>query len=245
MGATACLQVGAILVLSRFTDARPTGQYELGFMDIPSLRGLGITANTTTETHPPHTRPTTDASSSSCKPFIMPELPEECHQKSGHLACHGYSLYCKYPTDWGFAYDPIGECWTFYRGTFTGEAPVNGPDHVTEKERILAQVTAALVILWMDANFLIKLVMLFVYRRIFIGRVFNILNWVLIGLSVVWFIYAVLSRLLYCGTNLKADVEGGWKVWRLQLDLKPKIAVVIVFILGGFAFAAGLNNTII
>ncbi|KAI2778464.1 hypothetical protein F4815DRAFT_243933 [Daldinia loculata] len=34
-------------------------------------------------------------------------------------------------------------------------------------------------------------------------------------------------------------------VWGLQLDLKRKIAVTIVFIVGGFAFVAGLNNTII
>ncbi|KAF2739950.1 hypothetical protein EJ04DRAFT_391157, partial [Polyplosphaeria fusca] len=78
------------------------------------------------------------------------------------------------------------------------------------------------------------------------------------------FFYAILSWLFYCGTNFKADVEGGWAVcplwgfeiqmgvfaldsfidlgllimpipfvWRLQLDLKHKIAVTFVFLIGG------------
>ncbi|KAI1379377.1 hypothetical protein F4677DRAFT_329486 [Hypoxylon crocopeplum] len=163
-----------------------------------------------------------------------------------------------------------------FKGAFAEAPPSDDPDEVTEQERVLAQVTAALVILWMGANFLVKLIMLFFYRRIFIGRIFNICNWVLIGLSIVWFIYAVLSWLFYCGTDFKADVEGPWSgcplwgfeiqmgvfcldsfidfcllllpipfVWRLQLDLKRKIAIVVVFLLGGFAFVAGLNNTII
>lgn len=136
----------------------------------------------------------------------------------------------------------------------------------------------------MGANVLIKLTVLFFYRRIFIGRAFNICNWTLIGLSLVWFVYAVLSWLLYCGTHLKVDFEGGWlvcnawgfdiqmgvfcldsfidflllllpipfvstvqlqqrrriadrvvivQVWRLQLDLKRKIGVIVVFLIGG------------
>ncbi|KAI1456855.1 hypothetical protein F4805DRAFT_458249 [Annulohypoxylon moriforme] len=156
-----------------------------------------------------------------------------------------------------------------YKGAFTD---VSSP----EQERVLAQVTAALVIFWMGTNFLVKLIMLCFYRRIFVGRAFNICNWVLIGLSVVWFIYAIISWLFYCGTNFKENFEGGWSscptwgfeiqmgvfaldsfidffllimpipfVWRLHLDLKRKIAIIVVFILGGFAFVAGLNNTII
>ncbi|KAI0536140.1 hypothetical protein GGR58DRAFT_476223 [Xylaria digitata] len=128
----------------------------------------------------------------------------------------------------------------------------------------------------MGANFCVKLIMLFFYRRIFIGRLFNILNKGLIGLSFVWFIYAIASWLFYCGTNFEPNFEGGWAVcplwgfkiqlgvfaldsfidffllllpipfvWRLQLDFKRKICVTIIFILGGFAFVAGLNNTII
>jgi len=136
----------------------------------------------------------------------------------------------------------------------------------------------------MGANALIKLSILFFYRRIFMGRLFSICNWVLIGLSGIWFIYAILSWILYCGKHIKSDVEGGWlicplwgfdiqmgvfildstidfcilllpipyvryyysvsqkllltdllfqKIWKLHLDKKRKIAVLVVFILGG------------
>ncbi|KAI0889451.1 uncharacterized protein GGS22DRAFT_71258 [Annulohypoxylon maeteangense] len=156
-----------------------------------------------------------------------------------------------------------------YKGAFVDGAP-------TTQEDVVAQVTAALVILWMGTNFLVKLIMLCFYRRIFVGRAFNICNWALIGLSVVWFVYAILSWLFYCGINFKENLEGGWSacptwgfeiqmgvfaldsfidffllampipfVWRLHLDFKRKIAISVVFILGGFAFVAGLNNTII
>ncbi|KAI1631589.1 hypothetical protein F4809DRAFT_653925 [Biscogniauxia mediterranea] len=172
-----------------------------------------------------------------------------------------------------------GCCASLLGGVFLGafdEMPLNDPDKAAHQEHILAQITAALVILWMGANFLVKLIMLFFYRRIFVGRVFNICNWVLIGLSGVWFIYAVASWLFYCGTHFVENVEGPWRVcphwgfaiqmgvfaldsfidlnllilpipfvWRLQLDLKRKMAITVVFILGGFAFVAGLNNTII
>ena len=50
----------------------------------------------------------------------------------------------------------------------------------------------------------------FFYRRIFIGRIFNICNWNLIGISFLWLVYVFLSWILYCGTNLHADFEGGW-----------------------------------
>ena len=76
----------------------------------------------------------------------------------------------------------------------------------------------------MGANFLIKLIMLFFYRRIFnvMGRGFNICNWVFIWLSVVWFIYAVLSWLFYCGTHFKENFEGGWLVcpkWGFEIQM--------------------------
>jgi uncharacterized membrane protein len=74
----------------------------------------------------------------------------------------------------------------------------------------------------MGANFLIKLTVLFFYRRIFLGKWFNICSWSLIGLSVVWFVYAVLSWLLYCGTRFKEDFEGGWLVcplWGFEIQM--------------------------
>ncbi|KAI1822699.1 hypothetical protein F4861DRAFT_550600 [Xylaria intraflava] len=172
-----------------------------------------------------------------------------------------------------------GCCAGLLAGVFKGAfepAEIHDPEHRTEQERIIAQVTASLVILWMGANFCVKLIMLFFYRRIFIGRLFNIFSKGLIGLSVVWFIYAIASWLFYCGTHFEPNFHGGWAVcplwgfkiqlgvfaldsfidfcllllpipfvWRLQLDPTRKICVTGIFILGGFAFVAGLNNTII
>lgn len=64
----------------------------------------------------------------------------------------------------------------------------------------------------MATNFLIKLIMLLFYRRIFVGRIFNVCNWALIALSCIWFVFAVASWLFYCGTHFKEDVEGPWDV---------------------------------
>lgn len=76
----------------------------------------------------------------------------------------------------------------------------------------------------MGANYLIKLIMLFFYRRIFnvTGKAFNICNWTFVGLSTVWFIYAVASWLFYCGTNFEANFEGGWKAcapWGFEIQM--------------------------
>lgn len=64
--------------------------------------------------------------------------------------------------------------------------------------------------------------MLYFYRRIFVGTIFNICNWALVGLSVLWIIYAVISWLFYCGTNFEANFEGGWSVcplWGFQVQM--------------------------
>jgi hypothetical protein len=76
----------------------------------------------------------------------------------------------------------------------------------------------------MGANCLIKLIMLFFYRRIFkvTGKAFSLCNWTLIGMSIVWFIYAVASWLFYCGTNLRANFEGPWKgcaPWGFEIQM--------------------------
>ncbi len=74
----------------------------------------------------------------------------------------------------------------------------------------------------MGANFLIKLIMLFFYRRIFIGPRFNTCNWILIALSAVWFVYAIISWLFYCGTDFKANFEGGWLTcarWGFEIQM--------------------------
>jgi hypothetical protein len=74
----------------------------------------------------------------------------------------------------------------------------------------------------MGANALIKLTVFFFYRRIFIGKWFNVCSLFLIALSVVWFVYAILSWLFYCGTHFKEDVEGGWPVcplWGFEIQM--------------------------
>lgn len=71
-------------------------------------------------------------------------------------------------------------------------------------------MTGAIVIFWIASNTFIKLTVLFFYRRVFIGRVFNICNWTLIGLTFLWLVYAFLSWILYCGANIQANFEGGW-----------------------------------
>ncbi|KAF2232282.1 hypothetical protein EV356DRAFT_517582 [Viridothelium virens] len=162
-----------------------------------------------------------------------------------------------------------------FKGAFVDQPPAS-PDDVTEQQHILAQVTAAIVMFWMSADTLIKLSILFFYRRIFMGRVFNICTWVMIVLSVVWLIYTFFSWIFYCGTYLKEDFEGGWAIcplwgfdiqmgvfcldslidlvliilpvpfiWKLQLSLSRKLVVIFIFLIGGLAFVAGLNNTIV
>lgn len=71
-------------------------------------------------------------------------------------------------------------------------------------------MTGALQLFWIASNTLIKLSILFFYRRIFMGRVFSICNRILIGLSFVWLVYAFIACILYCGTNLHRNFEGGW-----------------------------------
>ncbi|MCJ1329331.1 hypothetical protein MMC10_006010 [Thelotrema lepadinum] len=144
------------------------------------------------------------------------------------------------------------------------------------EQQFVAQITGALTVFYNFASAFIKLSILFFYRRIFVGQVFNVCNWILVGLSIVWVVYATLCWLLYCGTDLQANFEGPWDncppwgfeiqigvyvldtvidfcllilpiplVLRLHLGLHKKLGIVVVFILGGFAFIAGLCNTII
>ena len=64
--------------------------------------------------------------------------------------------------------------------------------------------------------------MLFFYRRIFVTRKFKICTWVLIGLSFIWLAYATVAWLLYCGTNVYNNFEGGWTacpLWGYELQM--------------------------
>ncbi|OOF98335.1 hypothetical protein ASPCADRAFT_205578 [Aspergillus carbonarius ITEM 5010] len=51
----------------------------------------------------------------------------------------------------------------------------------------------------------LKLSVLFFYRRIFVGRVFNIASWTLIGVVIVWAMTFVIAILSACGTRLMAN----------------------------------------
>ncbi|KAI1076112.1 hypothetical protein F5B20DRAFT_594319 [Whalleya microplaca] len=120
-----------------------------------------------------------------------------------------------------------------------------------------------------------KLSVLFFYRRVFCGHVFNMLSWAMIAIVVVWtfgFFFAILFR---CGTRF-------WALWaplkfllancyastpmfqafsisdvitdvfilaiptmRLQMTLSKKLAVCSVFLLGAVAVAAGVARLVI
>lgn len=51
----------------------------------------------------------------------------------------------------------------------------------------------------------IKLSVLFFYRRLFMGTVFNILSWILIGIVAAWMTAFSLGLFFDCGTNFAAN----------------------------------------
>ncbi|EPE31968.1 hypothetical protein GLAREA_12050 [Glarea lozoyensis ATCC 20868] len=201
----------------------------------------------------------------------------------------GSRFYIRYHQNVDFAYDDwmsLGawicttcSCASLLAGVFKmafGMEPVSLPEMVTEQERILAHVTGSLDIFWIAAIFLTKLTIMTLYRRIFIGKIFIICSNALIGLTIVWFLFAVSSWLFYCGLHLKQNFEGGWLVcplWgfeiqfgvfvlnsvidlcilvlpvrsvsMLQMKTQKKIHLLVVFLLGGFSFVAGIINTVV
>ncbi|KAI1646756.1 uncharacterized protein F4817DRAFT_339320 [Daldinia loculata] len=77
--------------------------------------GSNMIANDTDSVAQPSSVTSTSNASqtkSACKPFKTPAAPPHCLMMAGELVCHGQSLYCRYPTDWGVGYDSVGECWT-------------------------------------------------------------------------------------------------------------------------------------
>ncbi|KAI1404979.1 hypothetical protein F4819DRAFT_446139 [Hypoxylon fuscum] len=112
MRCSAFLRMAPLIYFSHFSESRPMRHTEgLSEVYIETM-GSNIVANATTTTPSSISTPDKDTTGAACKPFIMPAVPEECLQKTGELVCHGFSLYCRFPTDWGVGYDPIGECWT-------------------------------------------------------------------------------------------------------------------------------------
>lgn len=53
----------------------------------------------------------------------------------------------------------------------------------------------------------LKLAFLFFYRRIFRGKVFNIVSWTLIGIVVAWAISFFVAILAACGTHIRANFQ--------------------------------------
>ena len=51
----------------------------------------------------------------------------------------------------------------------------------------------------------LKLTLLFFYRRIFRGKLFNIASWVLIGLVLTWAMTFFTAILAACGTSIRAN----------------------------------------
>lgn len=58
---------------------------------------------------------------------------------------------------------------------------------------------------------LIRLTFVFLYRRIFRGKWFSIINWTLFGIIIAWMITFVFATLFQCGTHF-------WAFWGSQLD---------------------------
>lgn len=63
------------------------------------------------------------------------------------------------------------------------------------------KVRITFIILQLAALGLIRLVLLTMYRRIFVGKVFSIVNWTLIALVVAWTISFVVGFLAACGVH--------------------------------------------
>lgn len=53
----------------------------------------------------------------------------------------------------------------------------------------------------------LKLSILFLYRRLFVGRAFNIASWALIGLVVTWAVAFCVCLLAQCGSNIVANFQ--------------------------------------
>lgn len=93
------------------------------------------------------------------------------------------------------------------------------------------QITGAIQIFWIGSDTCIKLSILFFYRRIFRGKAFSIANYTCMALAGLWALYGFLAWILYCGTNVKANFEGGWDAcpeWGSQMQTGVYILDLIV-----------------
>ena len=75
------------------------------------------------------------------------------------------------------------------------------------------QVEFAFNLLQTIAVGLVKLAILFFYRRIFTGRVFKIASWTIITLTAAWTVVFLFNIIFACGSNV-------WAEWGSTNDLK-------------------------
>lgn len=63
------------------------------------------------------------------------------------------------------------------------------------------------VVMWLQplANGCIKLSLLFFYRRLFVGKGFNILSWVLVGVVALWMAVYTFGLFFDCGSDIAAN----------------------------------------
>ncbi|KAI9792921.1 MAG: hypothetical protein M1816_001243 [Peltula sp. TS41687] len=119
------------------------------------------------------------------------------------------------------------------------------------KEQILQEkLSTALDLVQIAALGFIKLSILFLYRRIFRGRVFEITSRIAIGFTIAWTVAFLVAYLSACGTNfwayyssLAALQENCVDTFKLMLTLAVTDVMVDLFILGipiPFVFALQL-----
>ncbi|KAH7405679.1 hypothetical protein DE146DRAFT_420423 [Phaeosphaeria sp. MPI-PUGE-AT-0046c] len=117
---------------------------------------------------------------------------------------------------------------------------------------------------------LIKLSIAFLYKRIFASHMFQRVAWVVIAILIAWTVSNTLAGIFACWpiqaqwktmshsqcVNLRALYSSGvisntiidviviivpvYNVWHLQMPLKRKIGVCLIFLLGGFVIIAGI-----
>jgi len=114
----------------------------------------------------------------------------------------------------------------------------------------------------------------FLYKRVFIGQIFQVSSWIFIGLNVMWIISFLFSNIFACvptsgiwsfslsGKCVDVDrlfhslvvsdvildslalVVPIYPVWHLQMPIQQKLTVSGIFLLGGFVVISGILRAI-
>lgn len=142
--------------------------------------------------------------------------------------------------------------------------------------KIVIQAQTLWAIQWSGAigEGLTKISILLFYRRIFLGKVFNITNWIVMGLCVVWTISFFLVNFFACPrvvtywhhpqpkdcidlvpmfyarlisdiiTDAMILVLPWYPVYHLQMSLRQRLIIIGIFLTGGFVIASGIAKTV-